>query len=127
MIVKLLYKYLISAAAIAPKLLAASAEVVSYNGVCRVKNMLCRTVILFKLYLFYVLYFFIKVKNVFYCCATELIYALVVIANDHNVAASARKQKCKLQLSMVCVLKLIHKNIIKLSLILCEYVGMVAE
>ncbi len=66
-------------------------------------------------------------QDVFNRCAAEFINTLVVIADNHYVPATARKQKRKLKLGMVCVLKFVDQNIIKLALIFFAHLTVVLQ
>ena len=66
-------------------------------------------------------------ENVFNRRAAEFINTLVVIADNHYISASARKQERKRKLSMIRILKFVNQHIIKLPLIPCPHLRIVLQ
>ena len=104
--------YLFSVRARRPKVLAFSAAVVCDDLICRRKNFLRRTVVLFKPYNFRSLKLLFKIEDIVYIRAHKAVYALVIIAHHADVFSVA-EQAHKLVLKRVRILIFVHQNIFK--------------
>ena len=118
MIFKLLDENLFAIAPLRPKLLAASAEIVADNGICRIQNRFRRTVILLELDNRGIRHLFIEMQDIFNGCAAEFIDALVVVTDNHEIPISAGKQNRQLKLRIIGILKFIYKHIFEFALII---------
>ena len=77
--------------AVCPKLLALSADIVSDDGVCGLKDMRRAAVVLLKADDTAVLVLVLKREDILYRCTTEFIDTLVIIADNADIAPAACK------------------------------------
>ena len=103
-----------------PKGLALTLFIIFDNSICRRKNHLCRTVVLFKSDNLCIWVIILKVENVFDSSPSEFIYTLVIITNNTKIAIFTSKKSYKLILKLVCILIFVNHNILELFLIFFE-------
>ena len=77
--------------AVCPELLALSADIVSDDGVCGLKDMRCAAVVLLKADDTAALVLVLEREYVLYRCATEFVDTLVIVADDADIAPAACK------------------------------------
>ena len=72
--------------ALCPQLLALASEVILDNGVCSAQDMPRAAVVLLKADNAAALVLILEREDIFYCRAAELINALIVVADDADIA-----------------------------------------
>ena len=112
---------LISPALIRPKRLIVTVIVVLYNGVCRIENGLGRAVILLELDDACLGIGLVEIKNIFDGCATEAVYALVIVTNDHYVSVFIGKELGEDELRIVGILILVNEDVSELALVVLTH------
>ena len=106
----------LASVAVGPEFLALSALVVADHGICCVEDLSCAAIVLLKPDHTAVFVFIFERKNVFNRCAAEFVNALVVVADNADIAVAAGDKRGEQVLQMVRVLILVNENILEAAL-----------
>ena len=106
-----------------PKLFLLAAAVVLNDFICRVKNILRRTVVALKLHHARIRKDLFKIQDIADVGAAELIYALVIVADDAEVLITARKEAHEAELRRICILVFVDHQIPETLLIILQHLG----
>ena len=110
-----------------PQFFCASAGIVAYHVIRRVKNVLGRTVVFLQFDYPSLLELVLKAENIRYIRAAEFVYALVVVAHYAEVSVLARKKADKPVLRMVCVLVLINQYVSEFVSVVVKHIRVFLE
>ena len=103
--------YLVAIVLIRPQLLALAPLIVADNGVRGVENVACAAVILLKADSAALLILALERENILYRRAAEFIDALVIVADDADIAETARKKRREQVLQAVRILILVDEDV----------------
>ena len=106
-----------------PKGFVLTVGVISNNGVCKLQNMLCRTVVALQLKYLCVFEVLFKVQNVFNLRPTPAVNRLVVVTYGKQIAMYGRKVADNFILHGVSVLELVHKHVAETTAKVISCVG----
>ena len=117
----------VSASLIRPECLVFSAFIVLDHGVCRIKDILRRSVILLQLNDCRIRINLFKIKNIADIGASEFVNGLVIVTHNTQVTASRCQQSNQLELRSVGILILIDHDVLKTVLIVLQNIRAALE
>ena len=112
---------------IGPEILLFAGQIVLDDRICRCKNILCRAVVLFEQDHRRVRIIALEVQDVAHIRTAPAVDGLICITDDTDIAVSRGKQLRNCILRAVRILIFVHKNVLKLLLILCSDFLVVGE